>query len=600
MTPSPSSARAPRGLLPVLALLVTVVISVTALATAKGRWAVALGDTDDAMRLVMVRDLASGRAGWFDVHVDRLQPPLGVDMHWSRLIDGALVALQSLFGLFVPHAQAETLMRVVWPLLWIFPAAWAVMVIARRLGAVNADFLGAVVLMVDILMFSQWWPGRIDHHDVQITLALIALAGAAAGGTGGAILAGVMTGLDVAVGLEALAFLAVIGAMIALRFAFDGRTVRQARAYGLSLALSSAGFYLVQTAPSRWGRAVCDAVGINLVVALLIAGVGLALAAGLAARRGALARWGALALTGVAAAGAYALINPACLHGPMGEVDPRIAPIWMSLINEMQPLVKNLGEINNSMAVSALVSMGLGVLAWIFIGLRAERRTFGWVITGAVMLASAVLALKARRMAFYVGWFSVPLIAAAASLMAARFRRWQLLIGAALAVAFSPSSVTAGVTFLRKLHPPSVAQARKAATEAKRQKLSSACSTNAAYRQLAALPPGRVLGEIDLGPFVLALTPHSAIAAPYHRMGWGILAANDALAAKPGPDEAAVRRLGVSYVLDCPARAYQMNHAGLGPQSLQVRLDENRPPAWLEPLSPPSAPIRVYRVKPLA
>ena len=42
----------------------------------------ALGDTDDATRIVMVRELLAGR-GWWDQHWMRLQPPVGVYMHWS-------------------------------------------------------------------------------------------------------------------------------------------------------------------------------------------------------------------------------------------------------------------------------------------------------------------------------------------------------------------------------------------------------------------------------------------------------------------------------------------------------------------------------------
>src|ERR1043165_7742792 len=57
-----------------------------------------LGDPDDAMRLVLVRDLMSGR-GWYDQLVTRLQPPLGTYMHWSRLLDGLLAGLIWLFRL---------------------------------------------------------------------------------------------------------------------------------------------------------------------------------------------------------------------------------------------------------------------------------------------------------------------------------------------------------------------------------------------------------------------------------------------------------------------------------------------------------------------
>src|SRR5260370_41534286 len=47
--------------------------------------------TDDAMRLVEVRDLIAGQA-WFDLAQHRLDPP-GVSMHWSRAIDAPLAAL---------------------------------------------------------------------------------------------------------------------------------------------------------------------------------------------------------------------------------------------------------------------------------------------------------------------------------------------------------------------------------------------------------------------------------------------------------------------------------------------------------------------------
>ena len=41
---------------------------------------------------------------------------------------------------------------------------------------------------------------------------------------------------------------------------------------------------------------------------------------------------------------------------------------------------------------------------------------------------------------------------------------------------------------------------------------------------------------IDFGPFLLALTPHSVLAAPYHRLSAGILAGSCVFAAPP--DEA--------------------------------------------------------------
>jgi hypothetical protein len=42
--------------------------------------------TDDAMHRVEVRDFLAGQ-NWFDLTQYRLNPPAGVVMHWSRLVD---------------------------------------------------------------------------------------------------------------------------------------------------------------------------------------------------------------------------------------------------------------------------------------------------------------------------------------------------------------------------------------------------------------------------------------------------------------------------------------------------------------------------------
>ena len=60
-------------------------------------------DTDDAMRLVQFRSWLGGPgllSGWYDMHQARLQPPAGIEMHWSRLIDAGLAVLYGLFRLF--------------------------------------------------------------------------------------------------------------------------------------------------------------------------------------------------------------------------------------------------------------------------------------------------------------------------------------------------------------------------------------------------------------------------------------------------------------------------------------------------------------------
>ena len=50
---------------------------------------------------------------------------------------------------------------------------------------------------------------------------------------------------------------------------------------------------------------------------------------------------------------------------------------------------------------------------------------------------------------------------------------------------------------------------------------SKACIATASYAPLAQLPPGIVATDVSYGPFLLALTPHSVLAGPYHHLSTG-------------------------------------------------------------------------------
>ena len=91
--------------------------------------------TDDAMRLVEVRDLIGGQ-GWFDLFQYRLDPP-GTLMHWSRLIDAPLAALILLLKPLLGMHDAEAVTLYFWPALLFAVALMLVAAIRseeRRVG----------------------------------------------------------------------------------------------------------------------------------------------------------------------------------------------------------------------------------------------------------------------------------------------------------------------------------------------------------------------------------------------------------------------------------------------------------------------------------
>src|SRR5260221_1306199 len=165
----------------VTALSVTVVAAALLSMRFGAEVSTSLGDTDDAMRMVLVRDLLAGR-GWYDQLIYRLQPPAGAYLHWSRLLDGALAGSVWLLSRLMSQQNAEFVTRFVWPLLWIFPAVLCGLAVARNLGARSVVLVAAVLMVFDLQLYRQFLPGRVDHHHIQIVMAVAALAFATARG----------------------------------------------------------------------------------------------------------------------------------------------------------------------------------------------------------------------------------------------------------------------------------------------------------------------------------------------------------------------------------------------------------------------------------
>jgi hypothetical protein len=239
--------------------------------------------------------------------------------------------------------------------------------------------------------------------------------------------------------------------------------------------------------------------------------------------------------------------------------------------------------------------MVLGLAAATFLLFQEPRATATrhvWIPSGRAfalwgcMVVASVAALQVWRMFDYVYWFGAPALAAASSRLSDRYLKGLMVPTVAACIALGPLPIGLLVSFALK----SQAAAAGAAGPAPRQR----CSDVAAYRPLAALPPGVVLSGIDLGSHILANTPHSVLVAPYHRIAPMILAAHQAMDAPAGPAEAKVRALGADYIVDCPG-----SYLGLGPASLGRALRAGQVPPWLQRLSAPSATLQIYRVLPL-
>ena len=80
-----------------------------------------------------------------------------------------------------------------------------------------------MAIVTDVPAYQQFTPGRIDHHNVQVALALLIAAATVWSDKNRwcAAAAGLLTGFALAIGFESLPYLAVCGAMLALRYVAD-------------------------------------------------------------------------------------------------------------------------------------------------------------------------------------------------------------------------------------------------------------------------------------------------------------------------------------------------------------------------------------------
>lgn len=547
-------------------------------------------DPDDAMRIVEVRDLIAGQP-WHDLHQYRLDPALpggGVLMHWSRLIDAPITAIVLVLTPLIGAAAAENAALLIWPLLpalLLLPAAgflgWR---IAGREGGLMA-IVGAAAAAFLVTVYA---PARIDHHNIQIALAVSVIACLAAEGERlrPALLAGLFSGLSLSIGMETLPYIALGGAVMALRWAL-GRTSHRALfpAYVTGFALAAAFGMAASFAPDDWLIPACDTVSPvylgPLFAAALISQI--ALLAGLTSRP---ARLAVVALAAIAAILLVWLQNPVCLGGPYAAVDPRLFAEWMDHIREARSAA--------DLIVANPVSF-FGIFAVPTLGLAAVAFAGGWAarIAGLALAIAIALALWQVRTLPFAAVLGATILAAAA---AHAVRRTGGGPPAFILAAFASNPVIvvalASLATL-KLFPLTPAQIEKLSSTAE-----TACLERASYATLAAQPPGLVLGNIAFGPLILAETPHGVLAAPYHRNTAGILDAVEALTGTPDEARDIVARRGVRYLALCLSSNEMAARRSANPANLFDALKRGEIPDWLEAVpASPQASTRVFRVR---
>jgi hypothetical protein len=553
------------------------------------RWApinaFALGDTDDNLRIMQVRGLIAGQ-DWFDLRQHRLNPPFGADIHWSRLVDLPIAGIKLALAPFLGGPTAEKAAVALAPLIPMAAAMAAVALAARRLVAPWAFALAIAILLCGHSLRNQWAPLRIDHHGWQ--LALLAVAAVSLTdpkrARGGATL-GIATALSLVIGLEMLLYLALIGGIGVLMWVRDPAQGRRLATYGASLAGGAALGFLVFA--SQANRApVCDALS-PVWLSVAAAGGAMTVAMTLAAPRSWPLRLALAAGAGAALAAGFALAWPHCL-GRLEGASPELVRLWLGNVREARPLYTH--GYSTAITVAALPVAGLiGYAIMLWRHRSDEQKLVAWGATAAPALLAASLLLWQSRAGPAAQLLAVPGATALVWLtVTSRVMAVRVLGTVAL---FLLASGLLPQLMLRYFPPkprPGMDVVNKA---------NNLCPTLWALKPVAQQPRGRVLTFVDLGPRLIALTHHDAVAGPYHRNGSDIIDVMRTFRGTAESARATIERRGIDYVLICPGYSESTVYASQAKGGFYMQLVRGKVPAWLRPVPlPTDSPYRMWRV----
>ncbi len=554
-------------------------------------------DNDDVMRLVQVRDLMAGQA-WFDLTQYRLGLDGGTAMHWSRLVDLPIAGLIGLFSLFVEPPQAEAAALFVWPLLLLVPLLTGTAIAAKHLNGRHGMLVALLLTALFAFTQARFRPGAIDHHNVQLALLVLVVAGLTDPRMRRSwfAVAGVTAGLAVAVGAEIVPIIAVICVAAAVVWASSGAPARDGIcAFGLAFSGTLTACFYLLVPPTAYHNVVCDAYSAGFYVLGTLGGGLLFFVAALASNRSAPARFAVLGTAGLLMGVATLLFAPQCLRSPLADLDPLLHQMWLSKVTEalsIGTLIVHKPEmVPGHYAVPLLALM---VCIWKVV--RSDRRTSYALMLAVLAMAFAISLVQVRGSVFANLLAIIPLAAVIgerrAVMHASPKPSLRTSLGFVLLAVMSTQVVwsIAGVLAFK-----GAASAAPIVGDAPQDK--DQCTTQAALAGLAAEPPGVVSAVSNMGSDILRHTPHRVLSAPYHRNQGGMLAQLHIAMAGETEAEAHLRDAGVTLVAFCAADPEAIDIARAYPESLTAALMTDAPPAYLLPVSG-EGPLAVYRVRP--
>lgn len=543
------------------------------------------------MRAVQMRDLLAGR-DWFDMTAQRLDPPNGVFMHWSRVVDAPLAALDWAFRVFLTPERAERATRLAFPF-GCLAALFALTIWnARLLGGAATRLPALWLTFLSAPMFVQFAPGRIDHHAPQIVLLLATfgffILGLDKERSRAMAFAAATMALSFAISLENMPFFVMLIAALPGLFIVEGAGAKSRLVwFALGTIVSFPLSFVATIGASRYAISTCDAYSAVHLQAILIGAAGLLALALFAPRvEDRNRRVIATALAAAAILASIAITAPHCFGDPLGGLDPLLRDLWLSHVVEAKPLAAFANDRSTLLSTALPIVLGFAA-ALVAAGSEQGVARWRWgAAAAAIGIGFAAACWQVRVFSSVTPLAVAPLAFAAVSASRRFGSRYSPLLQASLTAVICLAVSPIGLALT--LQPE-----RESSLEPQR-----ACLGAEAFAPLTTLPAGKIVAPIDVGAHLLAFTPHSVFAAPYHRNDRGNRIVIDAFLAEPREAERVLRAAQADLILWCAKGKTGDELVERAPSGLAAALARGDVPAWLEKIPLDGTPFHVFALRP--
>ena len=570
-----------------------------------------VGDPDDALRIVQVRDWLAGQ-DWSDVTQYRMNLPDGGPMHWSRLVDIPIAGLILLLRPWLGQYSAEQAAAAIIPLLtYGVVLAFYAAAVRRQWGALPA-VIAALTFVFILPATVQLLPMRIDHHGWQLALFCAGLWALfdPLQSRKSAIIIGAAMALWLEISVEGLPFAVILFGILALRWLFtswrvaanETETTDGASQLVTAVLAFAVSLVVLFTITENWSTAAnfCDGLSpFHLASAGAVAAV---LAAGAVLLHSQIlkpALWIKLAICVAAAlAGATTLLSiaPQCAGDAFATLDPLVRTYWFDRGAEGLPLWK----LPFDLTAQLYAGLGAGVVGCIWLWRRDKTQTPPVKLTLILLFIGCFLvgSLVSRTIVYALLLASMMLAPMAVALFtkadtsSALFPRMGLRLVAVVLV----MPVIFGQNLLAFV-PKATVKLTKSdqRNQAAFMKAAIACQAPAAARMLNRLPMAHIMAPLDTSPSILLFTPHKVVATGHHR---NEAAMADVIRTFIGSaDEAAAvqKKRRIDYVLTCDGSFELEHYADRKPAGFAAQLRDHKLPNWLIQ-QPDIGPLHFYKI----